>query len=205
MMEWQRQEAGDMVTRAFGRIHALESRDPARLDDLEDTSSTSRHRNLKMAPKKTTTLMTDAAIKQLIAKGVADALVEYKATRNSGNGDDSHDSGSGRRTECATRECTYSDFLKSQPLNFKGTKGVVSLTQWFEKMEFVFHINNCTVACQIKFATCTLLGSALTWWNSHVKTVGYDVAYGMTWKILKKMMTGRHCPRSEIKKLEIEI
>ncbi|GJY40670.1 hypothetical protein Tco_0427940 [Tanacetum coccineum] len=38
-MEWQRQEAGDMVTRAFGCIHALEARDPARLDDLEDTSN----------------------------------------------------------------------------------------------------------------------------------------------------------------------
>nr|GFC30048.1 hypothetical protein [Tanacetum cinerariifolium] len=42
----------------------------------------------------------------------------------------------------------------------------------------VFHISNCIVACQIKFATCTLLGSALTWWNSHVKTVGHDAAYG---------------------------
>nr|GEV87166.1 reverse transcriptase domain-containing protein [Tanacetum cinerariifolium] len=73
----------------------------------------------KMAPKKTTTPMTDAAIKQLIAQGIADALVEYEATRNSGNGDDSHDSRSGRRTKRAARECTFSDFLKFQPINFK--------------------------------------------------------------------------------------
>ncbi|GJV31377.1 putative reverse transcriptase domain-containing protein [Tanacetum coccineum] len=33
------------------------------------------------------------------------------------------------------RECTYQDFLKCQPLNFNGTKGVVRLTHWFEKME----------------------------------------------------------------------
>ncbi|GJT89723.1 reverse transcriptase domain-containing protein [Tanacetum coccineum] len=46
-----------------------------------------------MALKKTTTPMTDVTIKQLIAQGVADALAEYEATRNSGNGDDSHDSG----------------------------------------------------------------------------------------------------------------
>nr|GEW90276.1 hypothetical protein [Tanacetum cinerariifolium] len=78
----------------------------------------------KMAPKKTTTPMTDAAIKQLIAQGVADALAEYKATSNSGNSDDSHDSGSDKRTERITRECTYSNFLKCQPLNFKGTEGV---------------------------------------------------------------------------------
>ncbi|GJU57511.1 hypothetical protein Tco_1235277, partial [Tanacetum coccineum] len=30
--------------------------------------------------------------------------------------------------------------------------------------------------------TCTLLGIALTWWNSHVKAVGLDVAYAMPLK-----------------------
>ncbi|GJU88113.1 hypothetical protein Tco_1300536 [Tanacetum coccineum] len=138
-----------------------------------------------MPPKRTTIPMSDAAIKQLIAQGIADAFAEYEANRSSRNGDDSHDSGSGRRRPVpTTRECTYSDFLKCQPFNFKGTEGVVGLTQCFEKMESVFHISNCTVACQIKFATCTLLGSALTWWNSHVKTVGHDVAYEMPRKTL---------------------
>ncbi|GJW24065.1 hypothetical protein Tco_0037876, partial [Tanacetum coccineum] len=102
-------------------------------------------------------------IKQLIAQGVADALAKIEANRTSRNGDENHDSGTGsRRTERAARECTYSNFLKFQPLNVKGTEGVVSLTQWFEKIESAFHISNCTVACQIKFATCTLLDSALT-------------------------------------------
>ncbi|GJX66280.1 putative reverse transcriptase domain-containing protein [Tanacetum coccineum] len=72
-------------------------------------------------------------------------------------------------------------------------------------MEYVFHISNCTVACQIKFATCTLLGNALTWWNSYVKTVGHEVVYGMTWKTMKKMMTDKYCPIGEIKKLEVEL
>ncbi|GKE60434.1 reverse transcriptase domain-containing protein [Tanacetum coccineum] len=49
------------------------------------------------------------------------------------------------------------------------------------------------------------IGSALTWWNSYVKTIGHDVAYAMTWKALKKMMTDKYCPRGEIKKLEIEL
>ncbi|GKB83566.1 hypothetical protein Tco_0950461, partial [Tanacetum coccineum] len=36
------------------------------------------------------------------------------------NGDDNHDSGSdGRRRMSVARECTYTDFLKCQPLNFK--------------------------------------------------------------------------------------
>ncbi|GJT27196.1 putative reverse transcriptase domain-containing protein [Tanacetum coccineum] len=141
-MECQRQQAGDMLTSAFRRIHALEARDRACPDELEDTSSS--------YSKKTTTPMTDVAIKQLIAQGIANALAEYEATKNNGNSDDSHDLGSRRRTERITRD-------------------------------------------------------ALTWWNSYMKTVGHDAAYGMTWKTLKKLMTDMYCPRSEIKKLEIEI
>ncbi|GJY25843.1 putative reverse transcriptase domain-containing protein [Tanacetum coccineum] len=98
-----------------------------------------------MPPKRTTattttTPMSDAQIKALISQGVADALAERNADR-SRNGDDNHDSGTGgRRQAPPTRECTYSEFLKCQPLNFKGTEGVVGLTQWFKKMESVFHI-----------------------------------------------------------------
>ncbi|GJU26770.1 reverse transcriptase domain-containing protein [Tanacetum coccineum] len=50
-----------------------------------------------------------------------------------------------------------------------------------------------------------LARDALTWWNSHVKTVGHDVAYAMTWINLKKKMTDKYCPRGEIKKLEAEM
>ncbi|GJX50299.1 putative reverse transcriptase domain-containing protein [Tanacetum coccineum] len=97
----------------------------------------------------------------MINEGVTAALAARDATRN---GDDSHTSGTGvRRPMQVARECTYPDFLKCQPLNFKGTEGVVGLTQWFEKMESVYSISNCTVACQVKFATCTLQGNALTW------------------------------------------
>ncbi|GJX95040.1 putative reverse transcriptase domain-containing protein [Tanacetum coccineum] len=72
-------------------------------------------------------------------------------------------------------------------------------------MESVFHICNCEENCQVKYATCTLLDSALTWWNSHVKTVGIDAAYVMTWKELIKMMIKVYCPRKEIQKLENEL
>nr|GEX54372.1 putative reverse transcriptase domain-containing protein [Tanacetum cinerariifolium] len=44
-----------------------------------------------------------------------------------------NENGSGDRS--VARECTYQDFMKCQPLNFKETKGVVKLIRWFEKME----------------------------------------------------------------------
>ncbi|GKA47322.1 reverse transcriptase domain-containing protein [Tanacetum coccineum] len=72
-------------------------------------------------------------------------------------------------------------------------------------MEFVFCINNCAKNFQVKYATCTLLNSALTWWKYHVKTVGIDVAYAMTWNELMKMMTEVYSPRNEIQKMENEL
>ncbi|GKB87015.1 putative reverse transcriptase domain-containing protein [Tanacetum coccineum] len=151
----------------------------------------------------TTTTVTNAQLQAMIDQGVTAVLAARDANTN---GVDSHNSGTGaRRNERATRECTYPDFMKCQPLNFKGTEGVVELTQWIEKMETVFRISNCSVENQIKFSTCTLLGNALTWWNSHVRTVGNDIAYAMTWTELKKKMTDKYCPRTEIKKLEVEL
>ncbi|GKE50792.1 putative reverse transcriptase domain-containing protein, partial [Tanacetum coccineum] len=72
-------------------------------------------------------------------------------------------------------------------------------------IESVFHISNCAVKNQVKFATCTFLGNALTWWNSHMKIVTQDVSYVMDWKALKKIMTVKYFPKGEIKKLEIEL
>ncbi|GJR36721.1 reverse transcriptase domain-containing protein [Tanacetum coccineum] len=141
----------------------------------------------------------------MIDQGVTAALAARDANRST-NGEDSHNSGTGvRSTERVARECTYQDFMKCQPLYFKGTKGVVELTQWFERMETVFRISNCSMENQTKFSTCTLLASSLTWWNSYVMTVGHDVAYAMTWTDLRKKMTDKYCPRNEMKKIETEL
>nr|GEX31375.1 putative reverse transcriptase domain-containing protein [Tanacetum cinerariifolium] len=144
-----------------------------------------------MAPKRTTrstadqetintTSVTNAQLQAMIDQGVTAALAARDALRST-NGDDSHNSGTCvRRIERATREYTYIDFLKCQPLPFKGTKGVASLSQWCERIESVFHISNCA-------------------------TVGHEAAYGMPWKTLMKMMTEKYCPRNEIRKLEMEL
>ncbi|GKA89287.1 putative reverse transcriptase domain-containing protein [Tanacetum coccineum] len=98
-----------------------------------------------MAPKRATrstpaattatTSVTNAQLQAMIDQGVTTALAACDAIRSMNN-EDNHNSGMGvRRNERATRECTYPDFMKCQPLNFKGTEGVVELTQWVEKME----------------------------------------------------------------------
>nr|GEY59475.1 retrotransposon protein, putative, Ty3-gypsy subclass [Tanacetum cinerariifolium] len=60
-----------------------------------------------------------------------------------------------------------------------GTEGVVGLTRWLEKMEYVFQISNYTVVCQ-------------------------DVAFAMPWAALKRMIIDKYYPRGEIQKLESE-
>ncbi|GKF04203.1 reverse transcriptase domain-containing protein, partial [Tanacetum coccineum] len=85
-----------------------------------------------------------------------------------------------------------------------GTEGAVDLTQWFERMETVFCISNCTMENQVKFATCTLMGTALTWWNSHARTLTNEVAYAMTWSDVKMKMKTKYYLRNEIKKIEAE-
>nr|GEV52643.1 hypothetical protein [Tanacetum cinerariifolium] len=104
------------------------------------------------------------------------AMIDQAILRNSINDDESHSSGGGpTRPVQSIRTCSYIDFIKCQPLNFKGTECVVSLSRWCEKMESVFHIN------------------------------GHDVSYAMTWETLKKKMTDKYFPRGEIKKVEFEL
>ncbi|GJU36677.1 hypothetical protein Tco_1185031 [Tanacetum coccineum] len=38
---------------------------------------------------------------------------------------------------------------------------------------------------------------ALTWWNSHKRTIGTDAAYALSWRELMKLMTEVYCPRNE--------
>ncbi|GJY52174.1 hypothetical protein Tco_0443021 [Tanacetum coccineum] len=127
--KWKRQDTDDHATRSFVALSGS--------GGLRRINHFGGHwlspASMKMPPKRnatttTTTPMTNAQIKALISQGVANALAKRDADR-SRNGDDSHDLGSDRRRRMPiARECTYSDFLKCQPLSFKGTEGVVGLT-----------------------------------------------------------------------------
>nr|GEX26449.1 putative reverse transcriptase domain-containing protein [Tanacetum cinerariifolium] len=111
------------------------------------------------------------------------AMIDQALLRNSTNRDGSHSSHEDNQRNVPTaRPCFYADFMKCQPLNFKGTEGVVRLTRWIKKMKLVFQISDCVVENQVKFATCTLLDASLTWWNSQIRSLGPD-AYSMTWEV----------------------
>lgn len=75
-----------------------------------------------------------------------------------------------------------------KPRSFYNMEEVVGLSQWIEKMEEIFHISSCPDDSRVKYATCTLMDPALTWWNNHAKCMGINRAYAMGWEPLKKMM-----------------
>ncbi|GJS51000.1 hypothetical protein Tco_0624362 [Tanacetum coccineum] len=76
-----------------------------------------------VTPVPTTTTVTEAQLQALIDQGVAAAMAEAEASRVR-NGYNSN--GSGPRPAQTARECSYSEFLKCKPLDFKGTEGVTT-------------------------------------------------------------------------------
>ncbi|GKD66590.1 hypothetical protein Tco_1308698 [Tanacetum coccineum] len=47
--------------------------------------------------------------------------------------------------------------------------------------------------------------SALTWWNTHKRTIGVDATYAMNWVGLMRLMTEVYYLRNEIQKMETEL
>nr|GFC82022.1 putative reverse transcriptase domain-containing protein [Tanacetum cinerariifolium] len=84
--------------------------------------------------------------------------------------------------------------IRDKRERFHRTEGVVGLVRWFEKMENTFEISECAEGKKVKFATATLHGRALTWFNSQIITLGREVANGRPWTEVKQMMTDEFCP-----------
>ncbi|GJW76195.1 hypothetical protein Tco_0137877 [Tanacetum coccineum] len=141
--------------------------------------------------------MTLAVIEEMINQRVDAALVNRDLELGNGNdngGGDGNGNGNGNGTGNGNNGGDNGDGNENRNVNGRGDRPgarecVVGLIRWSEKMETVFHISNCPERYQVKYATCTLLDSALTWRNSHKRTIGTDVAYALSWKKLLKLMT----------------
>ncbi|GJZ97246.1 reverse transcriptase domain-containing protein [Tanacetum coccineum] len=158
-----------------------------------------------MPPKRTSTstapAMTQAVIRQLVADSVVAALEAQAA--NMANTHNTNRNPEPRETHAA-RKCTYKEFMSCQPFYFNGTEGVVGLIRWFERTESEFSHSSCTEDCKVKFATGTLTEDALSWWNSYAKPIGIEQADKITWTELKRLLTNKYCPQTEVRKMEDE-
>ncbi|GKD83835.1 hypothetical protein Tco_1350674 [Tanacetum coccineum] len=55
--------------------------------------------------------------------------------------------------------------------------GAIVLTRWIEKMEYVHDMSSCSIDQKVKYTTGSFVGKALTWWNSHIRTLNREVAW----------------------------
>nr|GEU77929.1 reverse transcriptase domain-containing protein [Tanacetum cinerariifolium] len=155
----------------------------------------------KRASTSTAPAMTQATIQQLIFDGIAAALEALAATM--ANTDNPNRNLGSRETPVAKRG-NYNVFIRCQPFYFNGTEGAVGLIRWFEPTELVFSCSKCAKEDKITFATGTLTNDALTWWNAYTQPNGIEQANKIAWTELKRLLTNKYCPRTEIKKMEDE-
>ncbi|GJS97871.1 reverse transcriptase domain-containing protein [Tanacetum coccineum] len=159
-----------------------------------------------MPPKRTSTseapAMTQAAIKKLVADSVTAALEAQAATMAS----TSNPNRNTRPTRTPVAKTgNYKEFISCQPFYFNGTEGAVGLIRWFERTESVFSHSKCTEENKVTFATGTLTDDALSWWNAYAQPIGVDQANQITWTELKRLLTNKYCPRTEVRKMEDEL
>nr|GEX12636.1 hypothetical protein [Tanacetum cinerariifolium] len=116
-----------LLTTLIAHVSSLQGQLSAALEMIQTLQN-------NMPPKRTsaTARATSAARTTVVAAPMTVAAVEQLIKARVTRG-----------TVRTPRECTYKDFLNCKPFTFKGTEGVVVLTQWFEKMESIFHISNC--------------------------------------------------------------
>ncbi|GKA55883.1 putative reverse transcriptase domain-containing protein, partial [Tanacetum coccineum] len=101
--------------------------------------------------------------------------------------------------------CSYKEFLACYPKEYDGKGGVVVLTRWIKKMENVQDMSGCSNDQKVKYTTGSFVGKALTWWNSQICTLSWEVAVSMSWNDFKFMMIQEFCPSHEMQKLESEL
>ncbi|GJZ69439.1 hypothetical protein Tco_0632989 [Tanacetum coccineum] len=62
----------------------------------------------------------------------------------------------------------------------------------------------CAEEDRVTFAIGTLTNDALSWWNAYTQPIGIEQANMITWTKLKRLLTNKYCPRTELKKMEDE-
>ncbi|KAK1415183.1 hypothetical protein QVD17_30955 [Tagetes erecta] len=101
--------------------------------------------------------------------------------------------------------CTFSDFMDCKPHTFNGIDGATTMLQWFDKLESVFQMCNCPIDSRVKFASGTLEGTALTFWNRQVQLMGIEMTNATPWAEFKTLFTEEYCARDDVRKLEDEL
>nr|GEY11536.1 reverse transcriptase domain-containing protein [Tanacetum cinerariifolium] len=75
--------------------------------------------------------------------------------------------------------CSYKDFLACNPKDFDGMCGAIAYTRWIKKMESVQDMSRCGNHQKVKYTAGSLIGKAMTWWNTQVHLWPCSTGRGM--------------------------
>ncbi|KAD7117243.1 hypothetical protein E3N88_04511 [Mikania micrantha] len=123
-------------------------------------------------------------IDMMVERKFNKVLVEYEANRHTSETSGTNNGSQGNNN----KGCSFKSFLNCHPHKFKGTAGAIGMFRWVEKVEYVFAMCECSDENRVKYATGTLEGPALTWWNTHVQTLGLDGANSMSWADFTRLL-----------------
>ncbi|GKA35502.1 reverse transcriptase domain-containing protein [Tanacetum coccineum] len=133
-----------------------------------------------MPPKRASTTeaptMTQDAIRKLVADSVTSALEAQAATMASASNPNRNTGPTGTPV---VKTRNYKEFISCQPFYFNENK--------------------------VMFATGTLTDDALSWWNAYAQPMGIEQANQITWTELKRLLTNKYYPWTEIRKMEEEL
>nr|GEY35353.1 reverse transcriptase domain-containing protein [Tanacetum cinerariifolium] len=147
-------------------------------------------------------VMTQAAIRKLVADSVTVALEAQATTMANTSNPNRNTSPTGSPV---AKTGNYKEFISCQPFYFNGTEGAVCLIRWFERIKLVFYHCRCAKENKVTFATGTLTDDALSWWNTYAQPMVADQANKITWTELKRLLTNKYCPQTKVRKMEEEL
>nr|GEW48517.1 putative reverse transcriptase domain-containing protein [Tanacetum cinerariifolium] len=128
----------------------------------------------RMLPKRSSTSEASTMSQASIKKLVADSVSTALETQTATMAE----ADNSIREIPIVKRGNYKEFISCQPFYFNENK--------------------------VAFATGTLTNDALSWWNAYAQPIGIEQANRITWTELKRLLTNKYYPRTEIKKMEDE-
>nr|GFA13984.1 hypothetical protein [Tanacetum cinerariifolium] len=146
--------------------------------------------------------MTHEEVEELIARRVAEEMEAHEAARNleALNENEEEQEGENGGNENGGNEGNGNGDNGGNGNGGNGNEG--NGNHGMNYGGFMPMARECTFQDFLKCKPHTFSGtegnSALTWWNSHKRTIGVDDAYAMKWAGLMKLMTAVYYPRNEV-------
>ncbi|GJR61870.1 putative reverse transcriptase domain-containing protein [Tanacetum coccineum] len=143
--------------------------------------------------------MSEARMCEVIREQVATSMAEFMANMNRGAGGDEV-GGVG-----AGGPGTSGAGAGGAGAGGAGAGGARSAVPEFTGCTYLTFMNDYKEMDKVKFATATLQGRALTWWNGRIASMCIDAANGTLWIEVRKWMTEEFCHRGVLQRLEKRI